>query len=99
MRPSDPTLRQFLAPARGPLAGVLTSGVVASILVIVQAWVVTGLIVAVVHGDGVVSWGWAVVAVIFTPLVLMYQGWTYWVFRKRIAVEHIPNPNVPAAAR
>lgn len=31
-----------------------------------------------------------VVAVIFTPVVLVYQGWTYWVFRKRIAVHHIP---------
>ena len=31
-----------------------------------------------------------VVAVIFTPVVLAYQGWTYWVFRKRIAVHHIP---------
>ena len=30
------------------------------------------------------------VAVVFTPLVLLYQGWTYWVFRKRIAVHHIP---------
>ena len=30
------------------------------------------------------------VAVVFTPLVLLYQGWTYWVFRKRIGVEHIP---------
>jgi cytochrome d ubiquinol oxidase subunit II len=30
------------------------------------------------------------VAVFFTPIVLMYQGWTYWVFRKRIAVHHIP---------
>ena len=27
-----------------------------------------------------------VVAVLFTPLVLLYQGWTYWVFRKRISV-------------
>ena len=34
-----------------------------------------------------------VVAVIFTPLVLLYQGWTYWVFRKRIAVHHIPDPS------
>jgi cytochrome d ubiquinol oxidase subunit II len=25
-----------------------------------------------------------VVALIFVPLILMYQGWTYWVFRKRI---------------
>jgi cytochrome d ubiquinol oxidase subunit II len=24
------------------------------------------------------------VAAIFTPLVLLYQGWTYWVFRKRV---------------
>jgi cytochrome d ubiquinol oxidase subunit II len=31
-----------------------------------------------------------VVAVIFTPVVLLYQGWTYWVFRRRIAVHHIP---------
>jgi cytochrome d ubiquinol oxidase subunit II len=31
-----------------------------------------------------------VVAVIFTPIVLLYQGWTYWVFRKRISVDHIP---------
>lgn len=31
-----------------------------------------------------------IVAVIFTPVVLLYQGWTYWVFRKRIAVHHIP---------
>lgn len=30
------------------------------------------------------------VAVIFTPIVLAYQGWTYWVFRKRIGVAHIP---------
>ncbi|KDN84263.1 cytochrome d ubiquinol oxidase subunit II [Kitasatospora cheerisanensis] len=31
-----------------------------------------------------------VVAVVFTPLVLLYQGWTYWVFRRRIGVQHIP---------
>ncbi|HKR51985.1 MAG TPA: cytochrome d ubiquinol oxidase subunit II, partial [Pseudonocardiaceae bacterium] len=30
------------------------------------------------------------VAVIVTPLVLLYQGWTYWVFRKRIGTQHIP---------
>ena len=37
-----------------------------------------------------------VVAVIFTPVVLVYQSWTYWLFRKRIAVEHIPAATVPA---
>jgi cytochrome d ubiquinol oxidase subunit II len=30
------------------------------------------------------------VAVVFTPIVLGYQAWTYWVFRRRIAVHHIP---------
>ncbi len=28
-----------------------------------------------------------VVAVIFTPIVLIYQGWTYYVFRKRVSVQ------------
>jgi cytochrome d ubiquinol oxidase subunit II len=28
-----------------------------------------------------------IVAVIFTPIVLIYQGWTYWVFRKRVSGE------------
>ncbi|MEU4267807.1 cytochrome d ubiquinol oxidase subunit II [Streptomyces sp. NPDC026092] len=28
-------------------------------------------------------------AAIATPLVLLYQGWTYWVFRKRIGAQHI----------
>ncbi|EYT79976.1 cytochrome d ubiquinol oxidase subunit II [Streptomyces andamanensis] len=26
---------------------------------------------------------------IATPVVLLYQGWTYWVFRKRIGTQHI----------
>ena len=30
------------------------------------------------------------VAVVLTPVVLLYQGWTYWVFRKRLTVEQIP---------
>jgi cytochrome d ubiquinol oxidase subunit II len=33
-----------------------------------------------------------VVALIMTPLVLVYQGWTYWVFRKRISADQIPHP-------
>jgi len=40
-----------------------------------------------------------VVAVIFTPVVLCYQAWTYWVFRQRIAVHHIPaEPAEPVEA-
>ncbi len=33
----------------------------------------------------VMSW----VALIFVPLVLAYQAWTYWVFRKRVSRAHI----------
>lgn len=35
---------------------------------------------------GVMTW----VAVIMIPLVLAYQSWTYWIFRKRISRESIP---------
>ena len=30
----------------------------------------------------------SVVAVIFVPIVLLYQGWTYYVFRRRLGLEH-----------
>lgn len=30
--------------------------------------------------------------VIAMPVVLVYQGWTYWVFRKRIGTQHIAGP-------
>ncbi len=33
-----------------------------------------------------------IIAVIFMPLVLMYQGWTYWVFRKRVSADSIADP-------
>jgi cytochrome d ubiquinol oxidase subunit II len=26
----------------------------------------------------------SIVALIFVPIVLVYQGWTYWIFRKRV---------------
>lgn len=34
------------------------------------------------------------VAVVMTPLVLIYQGWTYWVFRKRVSASQISNPEM-----
>ena len=39
-----------------------------------------------------------VVALIGLPLVLAYQSWTYWVFRRRITVGSIPTAHnvVPA---
>ena len=39
-----------------------------------------------------------IVALVFTPLVLLYQSWTYWVFRKRIGTQHIPAASEPVAA-
>ena len=38
------------------------------------------------------------VAVIMTPIVLIYQGWTYWVFRKRISTSMIPPQAAPGRA-
>jgi cytochrome d ubiquinol oxidase subunit II len=35
---------------------------------------------------GIMTW----VAGIMTPVVLVYQGWTYWVFRRRIGVQNMP---------
>ena len=34
----------------------------------------------------IMSW----VAVMLTPVVLAYQAWTYWVFRRRVSVERLP---------
>jgi cytochrome bd ubiquinol oxidase subunit II len=31
------------------------------------------------------------VAAVLTPVVLLYQGWTCWVFRKRLTAEQIPD--------
>ena len=33
-----------------------------------------------------------IVAVLMTPVVLLYQGWTYWVFRKRVSASQILHP-------
>lgn len=35
-----------------------------------------------------------IVALILTPIVLIYQGWTYWVFRKRVSAKQISTPEV-----
>ncbi|GAB96709.1 cytochrome d ubiquinol oxidase subunit II [Kineosphaera limosa] len=36
-------------------------------------------------------------ALLFTPIVLAYQGWTYWVFRKRIGTRHLPSAQLEAS--
>lgn len=42
----------------------------------------------------VITW----VAAFGTPAVVVYQAWTYWVFRKRIGTHHIPAPHPPSAS-
>jgi cytochrome bd ubiquinol oxidase subunit II len=34
-----------------------------------------------------------IVALVMTPIVLLYQGWSYWVFRKRISPAQIAHPD------
>ncbi len=38
------------------------------------------------------------VTALFAPLTVVYQGWTYWVFRQRISAERIP-PSIGLARR
>ncbi len=33
------------------------------------------------------------VAAIFTPIVLAYQAWSYWVFKRRLSEDHMPEHN------
>ena len=39
-----------------------------------------------------------VVVVVFLPLVLVYQAWTYYVFRKRVSASDFRPPAPPPAA-
>ncbi len=39
------------------------------------------------------------VAGILTPVVLAYQAWTYWVFRRRLSVDDIPEHSEPTFAK
>jgi cytochrome bd ubiquinol oxidase subunit II len=39
------------------------------------------------------------VAVFLTPVVLAYQAWTYWVFRRRLRTEDIPRPAPEGSVR
>ena len=74
MRPSDPRLRRLLAPARRPLAVVLAAGVVGSLLVIGQAFAITGLVVAAVEGRLALGWAAAVVAVLLGRGLVGWAG-------------------------
>lgn len=73
MRPGDPRLRRQLAPARSQLAVVLAAGVVGSVLLVAQAWVVTELVLAALHDGDVGRWAALVVAVFLARSV---TGWT-----------------------
>jgi cytochrome bd ubiquinol oxidase subunit II len=40
-----------------------------------------------------------IVALVMTPIVLVYQSWTFWVFRKRLGTDDIPSTPTPELAR
>ncbi|SDK95523.1 ATP-binding cassette, subfamily C, CydCD [Nocardioides sp. YR527] len=64
MRPNDPRLRAQLSVARRPLAVVVAAGVLGAVLLILQTYAVTGLLISAIRGTGSVSgWALAVVAV------------------------------------
>jgi cytochrome d ubiquinol oxidase subunit II len=35
------------------------------------------------------------VAVVMTPVVIGYQSWSDWVFRKRLSADHLPAVHAP----
>jgi len=39
-----------------------------------------------------------IVVVVFLPLVLIYQAWTYYVFRRRVSASEFRPPAPPSAA-
>ena len=64
MRPSDPGLRQYLRPAARPLVAVVVLGVAGSVLILLQAWALTGLIVSVLQHGPVLTWAAVMLAVL-----------------------------------
>ncbi|MQW77933.1 thiol reductant ABC exporter subunit CydD [Nocardioides sp. dk4132] len=74
MKPTDPRLRAHLTPARLPLAGVLAAGVVGAVLIIGQAWAVTGLVVAAVRGEDLAPWALGVAGVFVARALSSWAG-------------------------
>ncbi|WP_166391226.1 thiol reductant ABC exporter subunit CydD [Nocardioides ochotonae] len=74
MKPTDPRLRTHLTPARLPLAGVLAAGVVGAVLIIGQAWTVTGLVVAAVRGEDLAPWALGVAGVFVARALCSWAG-------------------------
>lgn len=72
MRPTDPRVRQQLAPARRELAVVLAAGVLGSLLLVGQAWAVTELVLAALDDGAVGTWT-AIVVAVFAARSLV--GW------------------------
>ncbi|WP_370291301.1 thiol reductant ABC exporter subunit CydD [Nocardioides sp.] len=64
MRPTDPRLRAPLRPARLPLGGVAAAGLANGLLVIAQAWAVSGLVLGVVQHSPLLGPSLALAAVL-----------------------------------
>jgi len=64
MRLTDPRLRAQLRIARGPLAVMMSGSAAGAVLVVAQAFIVTALIVTVVHGQDALGWALATCGVV-----------------------------------
>jgi cytochrome d ubiquinol oxidase subunit II len=80
---------------------VATTGVVAAVVALLFAVLYPNLVPSTLNPEWsltvenasstpytlkIMSWA----ALIFAPLVIAYQAWTYWVFRQRISAARIP---------
>lgn len=74
MRPVDPTVIRHLRPGARALAGVVLAGVAQSVLVVAQAFVVAGLVVAVVEQEPLGGWVVALLSVTVARALLVAAG-------------------------
>lgn len=83
-------LGAMIAAAVVALFGALYPNVLTSTIAAAGSLTVAGT-AASPYALKVITW----MAAFGAPAVLAYQGWTYWVFRKRISTAHIPPVHAP----
>ena len=74
MRSIDPRVRAHLGPARAQLLLIMVAGTVQTALLVAQAFVLAGSIVAVVEHDPVRSWALALALVVVLRALVGLAG-------------------------
>ena len=86
VKPLDPRLLAYARAARAFLAAGAVIGLAQTACIVAFAWLLSQVIVRAIAGEGLAA---LVPMIVALPLILAYQGWTYWVFRKRVTRAHI----------